>query len=740
MPSIVANDFIGNLSIDPNDDHTLYAAFINYTDPANARPRAWKVTQANTNNPVWINISGDLPPNLPVNQIQVDPNDPGFLYAATDFGLYYSSNGGQNWVKELGIPNVAIQEMRLRTSDRSLFLFTFGRGVWYLRMKADPVNAANIPYCTSFDEDALDEHWTTSSTNSGRIRITDLNGPNTGSHHAVMDALGTTSVNEMKLHMALQGAENVHLSFFWQDFKDETHPEDGVFISDDGGATYTKIYDLTGNLNYVYQKVDLNLSQLIINNGLEHSNDFVLKFQQKDNTSTLIDGIAIDDICIFSIIEPDFCQGFEEGQLPVFMTTSHSLPKGRVQVRNTDGPNSGSYHLVSDVFPDDQTMVTNTIDMHLDLSSINNPWLSFSMKDFQDEQQQEDGIYLSDDGGTTFTRVYSFQNSQVTDNTWLDYQFQLTFWIDKYSLSYSDHFVVRLQHIDNSFTANDGMAFDDICVYDRAAPSPYAPIPYSTGFESGSFDSFWSQISSTSMGRIRVTGLQNPNGSYQAIMDEDGTCGPHTKNELWLQLDLSTAINSPLYFSFKWKEFGDETNSADGVYLSDNGGKTFVKVLDMTYAPYNVFQNVNLYLTGLILQHNLSYSSEFVIKFQQYDECPINTDGIAIDDVDVWEFNLEETGVFGGLQEQGGTENAPFNLFPNPARKQITLETNAETGSRSDVFIFNMQGQKVLERKVDFSTTGRQELNISDLSAGSYLITIVPEIGQRATLKLKVIK
>lgn len=56
------------------------------------------------------------------------------LLAATAFGLYYTTNNGKTWIKETRIPNVAIFEMKLRASDKNLFLFTHGRGVWHIEL------------------------------------------------------------------------------------------------------------------------------------------------------------------------------------------------------------------------------------------------------------------------------------------------------------------------------------------------------------------------------------------------------------------------------------------------------------------------------------------------------------------------------------------------------------------------------------------------------------------------------
>ena len=82
--------------------------------------------------------------SLPIYQIQPHPDKPdSLLFAATAFGFYVSSNNGKNWVKDTRIPNVPIFEMKLRKSDRTLFLFTHGRGVWFIQLR-DYINGGGV--------------------------------------------------------------------------------------------------------------------------------------------------------------------------------------------------------------------------------------------------------------------------------------------------------------------------------------------------------------------------------------------------------------------------------------------------------------------------------------------------------------------------------------------------------------------------------------------------------------------
>lgn len=133
VPTAITNDFLNFIEVNPSNPYQIFVAFSNYS----LQGRVWKVSGLDSNSkPIWENISGNLPPGLPVNSIAVDPWSPEhYIFAATDFGLYYTMDGGQTWQKEMSIPNVAVHEVKIRLKDRALFAFTHGRGMWYLKLK-----------------------------------------------------------------------------------------------------------------------------------------------------------------------------------------------------------------------------------------------------------------------------------------------------------------------------------------------------------------------------------------------------------------------------------------------------------------------------------------------------------------------------------------------------------------------------------------------------------------------------
>src|SRR5712664_2970431 len=74
-------------------------------------------------------------PNIPVNELVVDPDLPGIIYAATDIGVFQGTCLGTacTWnTLGTGLPNVAVLSLKLHEPSRTLVAGTHGRGAWSL--------------------------------------------------------------------------------------------------------------------------------------------------------------------------------------------------------------------------------------------------------------------------------------------------------------------------------------------------------------------------------------------------------------------------------------------------------------------------------------------------------------------------------------------------------------------------------------------------------------------------------
>lgn len=205
---------------------------------------------------------------------------------------------------------------------------------------------------------------------------------------------------------------------------------------------------------------------------------------------------------------------------------------------------------------------------------------------------------------------------------------------------------------DNASVPNSNLyngTSSDVSVSDISVPgitmtatltSPVSTV-YAENFESGALGAEWS-TASTNEGRILVTTNHTPRGGeYHLTMDNSVQGSVSSLNELILTVDLSGM--SGVMLSFFHMEIGDEnhpmpasfsgSSNSDGVAISENG-TTWYEVVNLGIErnawDYDIFE---VDLDGAITSAGINYTSSFKIKFQQYDDYPINYDGFAFDDI-----------------------------------------------------------------------------------------------------------
>jgi photosystem II stability/assembly factor-like uncharacterized protein/uncharacterized small protein (DUF1192 family) len=81
----------------------------------------------------WRSIAGDLPKGTIAWSIQQDHVRPDLLFLGTEFGLYWTPNGGRNWHRLAGgVPTIAFRDLKIHRRDNDLVGATFGRGFYVL--------------------------------------------------------------------------------------------------------------------------------------------------------------------------------------------------------------------------------------------------------------------------------------------------------------------------------------------------------------------------------------------------------------------------------------------------------------------------------------------------------------------------------------------------------------------------------------------------------------------------------
>ncbi|MEM9015254.1 MAG: glycosyl hydrolase, partial [Pseudomonadota bacterium] len=128
-----------------HDAGVAYAAFDNHKR-GDHKPYIYRTDNRGVS---WRSISGDLPDWGAVHTIAEDHVDPNLLFVGTEFGLFYSQNGGQNWTQlKTNFPTIDVRDIEIQRRENDLVIGTFGRGIYILddysplRTSADAVATA----------------------------------------------------------------------------------------------------------------------------------------------------------------------------------------------------------------------------------------------------------------------------------------------------------------------------------------------------------------------------------------------------------------------------------------------------------------------------------------------------------------------------------------------------------------------------------------------------------------------
>jgi hypothetical protein len=113
--------------------------------------------------------TSDLP-NIPVNDVVVDPDLPGIIYAATDLGVFVGNctTAPCTWsTLSTGLPRVVVLSLRLHEPSRTLRAATHGRGTWDINLNNFSFSGPHISSLTPTSTNASGPSFTLTVNGSG---------------------------------------------------------------------------------------------------------------------------------------------------------------------------------------------------------------------------------------------------------------------------------------------------------------------------------------------------------------------------------------------------------------------------------------------------------------------------------------------------------------------------------------------------------------------------------------------
>jgi photosystem II stability/assembly factor-like uncharacterized protein len=121
--------YVSRLAASRHDANTVYASFDNHKNE-DFKPYLLRSTDTGK---TWTSIAGNLPENGPVLAFAEDTVNANLLFAGTEFGAFFTVDGGQHWVQlKGGLPTIAVRDMVIQAREGDLVIATFGRGFYVL--------------------------------------------------------------------------------------------------------------------------------------------------------------------------------------------------------------------------------------------------------------------------------------------------------------------------------------------------------------------------------------------------------------------------------------------------------------------------------------------------------------------------------------------------------------------------------------------------------------------------------
>jgi len=129
IKGVPATAFVNDIRADLFDARTVYLAMDNHKF-GDYKPYLYKSTDAGRN---WTSISGNLPDKHLVWRLVQDHVEKNLMFAATEYGIYFTPDGGSKWIKlKGGVPTISFRDITIQRRENDLVAASFGRGFFVL--------------------------------------------------------------------------------------------------------------------------------------------------------------------------------------------------------------------------------------------------------------------------------------------------------------------------------------------------------------------------------------------------------------------------------------------------------------------------------------------------------------------------------------------------------------------------------------------------------------------------------
>ena len=129
FPNVPQWTYVSDVFASPRDANTVFVTLNNW-QRGDYKPY---IVKSADRGKTWSNITGNLPDRHDAWSIIQDHVNGELLFAGTEFGLFFTVDGGRNWVQlKGGMPPAQVRDMTVQRGENDLVLATFGRGFYVL--------------------------------------------------------------------------------------------------------------------------------------------------------------------------------------------------------------------------------------------------------------------------------------------------------------------------------------------------------------------------------------------------------------------------------------------------------------------------------------------------------------------------------------------------------------------------------------------------------------------------------
>ena len=129
FPGVPERSYVSDLFASRFDKDLVYATFNNHKS-GDFKPYVLKSTDRGRS---WTSVASDLPASGPAWTVAEDTSLKELLFVGTEFGLYFSRDGGAKWVRlKGGLPTIPVRDLAIQKREGDLVIATFGRGFYVL--------------------------------------------------------------------------------------------------------------------------------------------------------------------------------------------------------------------------------------------------------------------------------------------------------------------------------------------------------------------------------------------------------------------------------------------------------------------------------------------------------------------------------------------------------------------------------------------------------------------------------